>query len=104
MHRTLLAVACTLPLLAAALPAAAQQQARCAPRAQVLDLIQSRHDETRRAIGLTGSQTVMELYASEASGSWSILVTLPNGLSCLVAVGTGFEADAAPAALRGAPT
>lgn len=102
MHRPLLAFACLVPLLVAALPAAAQQQPRCAPRAQVLDVIESRFRESRRAIGLTGSQTVMELYASEGSGSWTILVTLPNGLTCLVAVGTGFEAEAAAAA--GAPT
>ncbi len=104
MYRSLLAFVCLLSPLAVALPAAAQQQPRCAPRAQVLDIIESRHRETRRAIGLTGSQTVMELYASDRSGSWSILVTLPNGLTCLVAAGTGFEAETAPAAARGAPT
>ena len=94
MHRPLLACACLLPLLAAALPAAAQQQPRCAPRAQVLDVIESRYRESRRAIGLTGSQTVMELYASEATGSWTLVVTLPSGLSCLVASGQGFEPEA----------
>jgi hypothetical protein len=98
------ALSCALGLLTAAGPAVAQQQARCAPRAQLLDMIQNRFDETRRAIGLTGSQTVMELYASETSGSWTILVTLPNGMTCLVAAGSAFEAETGPAPARGAPT
>jgi hypothetical protein len=97
-------LACALGLLTAAEPAVAQQQARCAPRAQLLELIENRFAETRRAIGLTASQTVMELYASENSGSWTILVTLPNGMTCLVAAGSGFEAETGPAPARGAPT
>ena len=79
-------------VLVAALPAAAQG-ARCAPRAQILDMVERRQSETRRAIGLTSTQAVMELYASDATGSWTLLVTLPTGLSCLVASGQGFEPD-----------
>ena len=80
----------------AALPALAQssgQGPRCAPRAQVLDLVETRLSESRRAIGLTSAQTVMELYASDETGSWTLVVTLPSGLSCLVATGRGFEAE-----------
>ena len=95
----ILILALTLPFLAS--PAGAQQP-RCAPRAQVLDLLQGRFGETRRAIGLTSGASVMELYASDASGRWSLVVTLPSGMSCLVGAGTGFEAEFAPAS--GAPT
>lgn len=100
MPRRLLALAALLPLISIAVPAEAQGQ-RCAPRAQVIELLSSRHDETRRAIGLTANHTVMELYASDASGSWTLLVTLPNGMTCLVAVGSGFEITETEAA--GAP-
>lgn len=103
MPRRLLAVAVPFvvaPIVAAVQPALAQGQ-RCAPRAQVVELLATRHAETRRAIGLTANQTVMELYASEATGSWTLLVTLPNGLACLVAAGNGFEQTGAGAA--GAP-
>ena len=78
------------------------QQARCAPRAQLLDLVQSRKGETRRAIGLTNGASVMELYASETTGGWSLVVTHPSGMSCLVGAGTGFEVDDRVA--LGAPT
>ncbi len=87
--------------LTAAPPVAAQQQARCAPRAQVMDLIEGRRGETRRAIGLTSNASVMELYASEATGGWTLVVTLPSGMTCLLGAGTGFEVEDRVA---GAPT
>ena len=101
MPRSLLTLAFVLPMLATAQPVQAQTQ-RCAPRAQMIDLLSSRQDETRRAIGLTANHTVMELYASERSGSWTLLVTLPNGLTCLVAAGNDFELTETEAS--GAPT
>lgn len=84
-------------------PAAAQQQMRCAPRAQMLDILETRRGESRRAIGLTSGDTVMELYAAEETGSWTVVVTLPSGLSCLVATGTAFEGDPLLAPVRGTP-
>lgn len=74
---------------------------QCAPRAEVLELVEGQQGQSRRAIGLSSHMTVMELYASEARGTWTLLVTLPSGLSCLVAAGTDFEASLAPA--MGAP-
>jgi len=91
----------SVAVVTAAVTAADAQQPRCAPRAQVLELVERQFRETRRAIGLSANDTVMELFASEARGTWTLVVTLPNGLSCLVAAGTDFEATAAPAA--GAP-
>ena len=93
-------IAAALSLTAAA-PVDAQQ-ARCAPRAQVLELVQTRKGETRRAIGLTNGASVMELYASESTGGWSLVVTHPSGMSCVVGAGTGFEGDDRLA--QGAPT
>lgn len=93
---------CALALSLTAAPPVDAQTARCAPRAQVMDLITGRQGETRRAIGLTNGASVMELYASEATGGWSLVVTHPSGMSCLVGTGTGFEADDRLA--LGAPT
>ncbi len=89
--RTLLAAA-----LALAAPAAAQA-AQCVPRAVALATLAERHGETRRGIGLDARGTVMEVFAAEGGG-WTILVTRPDGTSCLVASGTGYEdlAEALP--------
>lgn len=102
MKRTFLALSLLLPALALALPAKAQQAPRCAPRAEVLDLLEKRYSETLRAIGMTRGQAVMELYASDDDGSWTLLMTLPNGLACMMGAGTAFEALVAP--VKGSPT
>lgn len=93
-----------LPGLAAALflalPAQAQAQAagppNCAARAAVVEQLASRYGESRRAIGIAANNAVMELFASAETGSWTLTVTLPSGLTCLLASGESFEALAEP--------
>lgn len=67
---------------------------QCDTREVVTALLADRYGETRRAVGLAGDAAVMELFASEATGTWSITVTLPDGEMCLMASGSGFEAVA----------
>ena len=81
--------------------AAQQVQAQgqnCAPRDDVVKQLAETYGETRRGLGLARQGAVMELYASDNSGSWTIAVTLPNGLTCLVASGQAYEelAEALP--------
>lgn len=72
----------------------AAEAAQCAPRDQVVAGLATGFDEVRRGAGLTagpdGQAQVLEIYASEA-GSWTIVVTLPDGRTCLVASGQGWE-------------
>jgi len=70
---------------------AAAQTIPCAPRDQVLEFLIESMAETRQAVGTAGRGTLMEVYAGD-SGSWSIVLHLPDGRSCLLANGTGFEA------------
>ena len=65
---------------------------QCDTRDRVTTLLADRYDETRRAVGLAGDAAVMELYASDATGTWTITVTLPEGQMCLMASGAGYEA------------
>lgn len=75
-------------LLMAAEPASAAL--RCGPRAEVLDMLGERYEETRRGIGVAGPTQVLEVFASE-QGTWSVLVTDPQGRTCLVASGRSWE-------------
>ena len=111
LERTILTVGVILLTLglAAIAPAAqgqtlAQDTTHCAPRDRVVERLAGTYGETRRSIGLGANNAVMELFASDASGSWTITVTLPNGLTCLVASGQAYEAftDAPPAIGKGA--
>jgi hypothetical protein len=49
-------------------------------------------------MGLGSNNAVMEVFASADSGSWTITVTMTNGMTCLVASGQAFEelAEAMP--------
>ena len=88
-----------IPLLAAPEPGAAQSAQNCAPRETVVSRLAETYGETRQSIGLGANNAVVEVFASEDSGTWSITVTMPNGLTCLVASGQAYEAlaEALPA-------
>jgi hypothetical protein len=66
-------------------------QSNCAARSQVVERLASHYGESRRSIGLGADNRVMEVFASTETGTWTIVVTHPNGLSCLVASGRAFE-------------
>lgn len=68
-----------------------QHQASCGQRTQVVERLQSKYGETRQSVGLAANNGVVELYASETSGTWTIVITMPNGMTCLVAAGDSFE-------------
>lgn len=92
--------AAALGLAAALIPAPdALANPQCGPRDRIVALLADRYSETRRAIGLAGPNLVMEVYAAEDSRSWTITVTSPDGVTCLIASGQGFEAvvEALPA-------
>ena len=72
--------------------AAAQTASNCAPRPLVVERLQDRYGETRQSMGLGSRGMVMELYASPETGTWTITVTRPDGLTCLIGAGEAFEA------------
>jgi hypothetical protein len=80
-------------LIGLASSAAAQQAAPgmpCAPRERMLVLFAEQFGETRRAIGLAGAQAVMELFAADTSGTWTIAVSLPDGRLCILVRGSDY--------------
>ncbi|SPF77824.1 hypothetical protein [Pseudoprimorskyibacter insulae] len=70
----------------------------CADRAQVVERLAQTYGETRRSIGLGHDNSMMEVFASDITGSWTITVTQPDGMTCLVASGQSYEAMAKTAA------
>lgn len=80
--------------LAMCSPAHAQQGAFCGPRERIVAQLTDRHGETRRAVGLQQNMQVMELYANDETGSWTIIVAMPTGVACLVSAGEEFHLSA----------
>ena len=65
---------------------------RCAPRSIVMEQLAAKYGETRRGIGLGANNAIVELLASEATGTWTITITTAvDGMTCLVASGSAFE-------------
>lgn len=71
--------------------ARAEAPRNCAPRSAVVERLASTYGETLRIVGLGTRGAVIEVFASAATGSWTITATRPNGLTCLIASGEAFE-------------
>lgn len=75
----------------------AQAQGRsCGPHAQVVERLATQYGERRQSIGLGADNSVVETYASDTTGTWTITVTVASGLTCLVAAGEAFEITSDP--------
>ena len=79
-------------LLLATNHAFAQQHRNCAERERVVSRLAEGFGETRQVMGLGANNSVVEMYASQETGTWTITITTPNGRTCLVASGQAFEA------------
>lgn len=62
----------------------------CGERSRFLDQLGQHYDERLAAVGLVSNGMLLELMTSE-TGSWTILITQPNGVSCVVATGESWE-------------
>ena len=74
-----------------ATPAAFAQSASCAQRDMIVERLASKYGESRQSAGLNQNNGMVEIFASEETGTWTILVTMPNGISCLMAAGKAWE-------------
>ncbi len=75
--------------------AAAQTRSICGARSQIVDTLTGRFGETARSWGMGPDNRIIEVYASDETGTWTITVTAPDGTTCLVAAGQHWE-DLAP--------
>ncbi len=71
-------------------PAGAQGRP-CADHATVVARLAEGYGESRQSMGLAADNTVVEVFASLETGTWTITVTRPGGPTCLVASGIGWE-------------
>ncbi len=91
MKRQFLALSFGVGALLLATQYAFAQSNRCAPREMVLDRLSDKYGESRQTIGLGANNSVVEMFASTQTGTWTLTVTLPTGQTCIVAAGRSFE-------------
>lgn len=65
-------------------------QSSCDVRKSLVEKLDTGYSEKPVAIGLASSGNVVELLIS-ADGTWTILVTKPNGIACVAAVGEEWQ-------------
>ena len=90
-RRPLLIIALALGFVAYLAASAAQAQMACGTRDAVVAKLDKGYGEVRRGKGLAGSTAIFEVWASKKTGTWTILKTTPNGLTCIVALGDNWH-------------
>jgi predicted secreted Zn-dependent protease len=95
MSRSIICVLSALLIAMSALPAAAEAQMLCIERGKAVAALGQNYSEVQASTGLAGNGPVVEVFTS-AKGSWTILMTYPSGLSCMLASGSNWENVARP--------
>ena len=68
----------------------AQALGMCGLRADFIKALSDKYQETGKALGIAGQVNLVEIFASKA-GTWTILVTTPQGKTCMIAAGNSWE-------------
>jgi len=81
----LLAAAAVGPTTALAAPET------CGARSDLLAELTKRYSEAPVAVGLANSGALVEVLTNDSGSTWTILVSQPDGTSCLVAAGEAWQ-------------
>lgn len=65
-------------------------QSACGKRVDIVKMLASKYKEAPRVLAISGQSNLLEAYVSPL-GSWTILITNPQGLACIVAAGESWE-------------
>jgi len=90
MHRSVPILACLAAASVFAAPALAEERA-CGKRDKMLGDLASTYQEKPMAIGLSQDGSLVELLTTSDGSTWTILVTLPNGTSCIATAGQDWQ-------------
>ena len=81
----------TLAATAVFLPTLTHAQQFCAERQAITDKLTSGYGETYAGGGVRNAQSIFEIWKSEEKGTWTILMTMADGRSCVMASGTNWR-------------
>lgn len=87
----------------AAIGPPAEAQTSCGQRDKIIAKLQLTYGESRAGAGLNGTSSIIEVWASAETGTWTILMSRPDGISCVMASGENWEHLPLTAAITGAP-
>ena len=67
----------------------------CGKRDEIVSRLESGYQEFNSAMGMSTNGGLVELYTSE-KGTWTLMLSQPNGVSCLIAAGENWESFKLP--------
>jgi hypothetical protein len=70
---------------------AAQPHPSCTDRTAAVTHLAKKYKEQPVAIGLASNGSIFEVLTNDAGSTWSIIVTMPDGTSCMIAAGEHWE-------------
>ncbi len=73
-----------------AFSSSAQAQALCGERDAIVASLEKTYSEAPVSMGLGSNGAIIEVFASPL-GTFTIILTRPNGLTCVMAVGESWE-------------
>lgn len=79
-----------LPIVTAAAPAYSEQPVVCSSHAEIVKLLHGAYREAPVSAALTDNGQMLEVFASD-TGSWTMVITVAGGPSCMMATGQNWE-------------
>ena len=79
------------PLASAQAPLGTALAPACHSHADLTKMLDQKFSEQPSAVGLQANGHLVEVFVSNEGTSWTIVVTRPDGWSCIVAVGEHWE-------------
>jgi hypothetical protein len=70
---------------------AAQPNTQCTDRASALNHLSKKFSEAPVAVGLASNGGVIEVLTDAAGATWSIIITMLDGMACIIAAGEHWE-------------
>lgn len=80
-------LAIALAALLIATSASAQGVPRCGDSKLMAETLAERYGEMPTAFGIQGNGTMLQLYVSSKTGTWTAVISMPNKTSCIIAAG-----------------
>jgi len=87
----MLKMASSVTVAAMVFASGAQAAPACGKRGDVLAQLSEKFKETPVGIGLAGNGGLIELLTANAGTTWTLIITLPNGPTCLLAAGSDWQ-------------
>lgn len=91
MSQTRAVLVASMMLAAPAMAASPIAEVICAPSDEMSDRLTRHHGEKRQGLGFRDPDSRMELWSSEQTGDWTLVVAYASGRSCIVAMGQHWE-------------